>query len=267
MLDLSKLDSGAMKMELVRGDIINYLQYLTESFHSMAQEKKVRLTFYAEVPELVMDFDEVKMQHIIYNLLSNAIKFTETGGKVVLHANQTESNGQPFLKLKIQDTGIGIPEGQLAHIFDRFYQADSSHTRKGEGTGIGLALTKELVGLMGGTISVESTVGKGTIFTLLLPVRLGAGTSLPPSAFPSARTLAPEPAPDWPATSTPPHTGDATMGLVGEKPLLLVIEDNADVVTYIVGLLEKTTTSTRPPTAGRASKRLMSWCPTSSSAM
>jgi signal transduction histidine kinase/DNA-binding response OmpR family regulator/ligand-binding sensor domain-containing protein len=239
MLDLSKFDSGALKMDLVQGDIINYLQYLTESFHSMAHEKNVRLTFYAEVPELVMDFDEVKIQHIIYNLLSNAIKFTETGGKVVLHANQTESNGQPFLKLKIQDTGIGIPEGQLAHIFDRFYQADSSHTRKWEGSGIGLALTKELVGLMGGTISVESTVGKGTIFTLLLPVRLGAVTPLSPGAFQSARTLAPEPAPEWSATSTPPHTGDATLGLVGEKPLLLIIEDNADVVTYIAGLLEK----------------------------
>ncbi len=250
LLDLSKLDSGTMKMDVVQSDLINYLQYLTESFHSMAQERKIGLTFYSELPELVMDFDEVKVQHIIYNLLSNALKFTGEGGKVVLHASQTERNGQPFLKLKIQDTGIGIPEGQLAHIFDRFFQADNSSTRKGEGTGIGLALTKELVELMGGSISVESTQGKGTTFTLLLPVKLEANTPVANGEFQTSRSLAPELVPSLPlapskepppgplqrrgsVTSPPPLEG------AGGRPLLLLIEDNADVVTYIVGLLEK----------------------------
>jgi signal transduction histidine kinase/ligand-binding sensor domain-containing protein/DNA-binding response OmpR family regulator len=246
MLDLSKLESGAMKMNLVQSDIINYLQYLTESFHSMAHEKKVRLTFYSEIPELVMDFDEEKIQHVVYNLVSNALKFTGEGGKVVLHANQTEHKGLPFLILKVQDTGIGIPEGQLAHIFDRFYQADNPPsggqggvTRKGEGTGIGLAFTKELVGLMGGSISVESTPGKGATFTLLLPVRLEAGTPIPETGFQSSRTPVPELAPDLPGKTTSLHTSDATGEVVGEKPLLLIIEDNADVTAYIFGLLEK----------------------------
>ncbi len=236
MLDLSKLDSGALKMELVRGDIINYLQYLTESFHSMAQEKKIRLTFYSEIPDLAMDFDEGKVQHIVYNLLSNAIKFTGEGGKVVLHANQAERQGQVFLQLKVQDTGIGIPEGQLTRIFDRFFQADNSSTRKGEGTGIGLALTKELVELMGGSISVESTAGKGTTFTLLLPVKLEAGAPMASGAFQTTRSLASELVPGLPPANFP---GVKAEGLTGEKPLLLLIEDNADVVTYIVGLLEK----------------------------
>ncbi len=238
LLDLSKLDSGAMKMDMVQGDIINYLQYLTESFHSMAQEKKLRLTFYSEITELVMDFDEAKIQHIIYNLLSNALKFTGEGGKVVLHANKTDRNGQSFLQLKVQDTGIGIPEDQLAHIFDRFYQADNSSTRKGEGTGIGLALTKELVELMQGHIAVESSPGKGTIFTLLLPIRLEANKPLPQTGFPSSRALAPELATELPA---PPiaKAPDEQETFAGDKPVLLIIEDNADVVTYIVGLLEK----------------------------
>ncbi len=244
LLDLSKLDSGTMRMDVVQGDIINYLQYLTESFHSMAHEKKVRLTFYSEIPELVMDFDEVKIQHIIYNLLSNALKFTKEDGKVVLHANQVERNGQPFLKLKVQDTGIGIPEGQLNHIFDRFFQADNSSTRKGEGTGIGLALTKELVELMGGSISVESSTsplgerGAGTNFTMLLPIRLGANTPMPQTEFPSSQSLAPELVPDLPAPIRMEATDDHEK-LSNEKPVLLLIEDNADVVTYIVGLLEK----------------------------
>ena len=75
-----------MKMDIVQSDIINYLQYLTESFHSMALEKKIDLTFQSDISELVMDFDEVKIQHVIYNLLSNALKFTRQGGKVVLRA-------------------------------------------------------------------------------------------------------------------------------------------------------------------------------------
>ena len=238
LLDLSKLDSGTMKMDMVRSDVINYLQYLTESFYSMAHEKKVRLTFYSEIPELVMDFDEVKIQHIIYNLLSNALKFTGKDGKVVLHANQSQRNGQPYLRLKVQDTGVGIPEDQVKHIFDRFYQADNSSTRKGEGTGIGLALTKELVELMGGSITVESTVGKETIFTLLLPVRLEANTPLPQDEFQSSSTLAPELVPDLADTQTSDLSA-ILLDSADEKPTLLIIEDNPDVVTYIVGLLKK----------------------------
>ena len=238
LLDLSKLDAGTMSMNLVQGDIINYLQYLTESFYSLANEKKVRLTFYTEIQELVMDFDEVKIQHIVYNLLSNALKFTGEGGKVVLHARQEGGNDQPYLKLKVHDTGVGIPERQLPLIFDRFYQADSSHTRKSEGTGIGLALTKELVRLMGGSIDVESAPGKGTTFTLLLPVRLVTETTVPKKGLPLSRTITPERLPDLQAAPTPIEKVE-TEARVGEKPVLLVIEDNADVVNYIVGLLEK----------------------------
>jgi len=239
LLDLSKLDSGSLKMDLVQGDIINYLQYLTESFYSMAHEKKVRLTFYSEIPELEMDFDEVKIQHIVYNLLSNAIKFTNEQGKVVLHANRTQRNGLNYLRLKIQDTGIGIAEAQLKHIFNRFFQANNSSTRGGEGTGIGLALTKELVELMGGSISVKSEVEKGTTFTLLLPIRLLANTPKPQTGFQSSRTLASELVPDQPTAPSPVILHGETAGKVGEKPILLVIEDNADVTTYIIGLLEK----------------------------
>ena len=193
----------------------------------------------------MMDFDEVKIQHVVYNLLSNALKFTQEGGKVVLHANKTERNPEgvsgPVLKLKVQDTGIGIPSEQLAHIFDRFFQADNSITRKGEGTGIGLALTKELVELMGGSISVESStspLGAGTNFTLHLPIRMEANTPLPQTEFPSSRALAPELVPDLPA---PPITKtlDEQETLASNRPVLLIIEDNADVTTYIIGLLQK----------------------------
>lgn len=233
LLDLAKLDSGSLSVSLRQGNILHYLQYLTESFFSMAGEKGLRLTFYSEIETLVMDFDEEKIQHIIYNLLSNAIKFTEKGGKVVLHANEITQEGQAFLQLKVQDTGVGIAPHNLSHIFDRFFQADETKTRKNQGTGIGLALTKELIDLMGGSMEVISKVGKGTTFTLLFPVVRH---------------------PDTPAFSEEHHQSPAILSAgtsrrIPEpivfhheeendaKPVLLLIEDNIDVVTYITSIL------------------------------
>jgi CheY-like chemotaxis protein/two-component sensor histidine kinase len=216
-------------MTLAQGDIILYLQYLTESFYSMAQEKEIRQLFYPEAPSLIMDFDEQVVQQVIYNLLSNALRFTAKGGKIVLHATEEKQVGQSFLKLKVTDTGTGIPPEDLPRIFDRFYQMDSSSIRKRGGTGIGLALTKKLIDLMDGTIEVESSVGKGTLFTLLLPIQNEAAAQH--KALQPVRTPGSVPAPSLKLKSF--------TGLVpeGEKPVLLLIEDNADVVFYIVELL------------------------------
>jgi len=170
LLDLSKIESTELNLYKQSGDIVAYLQYLTESFHSMATDKGVRLTYYSEEETLMILYDEVKIQHVFYNLLSNAIKFTAEGGKVILHLQKVEIEDQAFLKAKVKDTGIGIPEAQKSHIFDRFYQVDNSNTRQGEGTGIGLALVKELVQLMQGKIEVNSQVGKGTEFIICLPI-------------------------------------------------------------------------------------------------
>lgn len=234
LLDLSKLDSGTMKMDMVQSDIIIYLQYLAESFQSMAHEKKVKLIFHAEIAKLVMDYDEVKIQHLFYNLMSNALKFTKEGGQVEIHTLKTERNGLPFLKLIIKDTGSGIPEDQLSHIFDRFYQADNSNTRKGDGTGIGLALTKELIELMGGTITVNSQLGKGTSFTLLLPIRIEADTPLPQKDLRTSSSHARKIVNN--SLSDEKESGSSKES-VEDKPVLLIIEDNTDVINYVVSLL------------------------------
>lgn len=235
LLDLSKLDSGAMKLNRTQADIVQYLQYLTESFYSLAEEKKIRLTFYSETPELVMDYDEEKIQYIVYNLLSNAIKFTPSGsgGKVIFHARQLPANGRHTLQLKVQDTGTGIPPEKLPHIFDRFFQADHSTTRKSDGTGIGLTLTKELVELMGGHISVQSEPGKGTAFTVLLPVTREAplATQLNTSTNQPVNQSTGQPINQLTNQSIDESTNQ-------EKPVLLLIEDNRDVVTYIESLLK-----------------------------
>ncbi|RRB07305.1 hybrid sensor histidine kinase/response regulator transcription factor [Larkinella rosea] len=234
LLDLAKLDAGSMQIQLVQADIIGYLHYLTESFYSLAQEKQIRLLFYPETPELVMDFDEEKWQIIVYNLLSNALKFTGESGKVVLHVVEKEENTRRFLQMKVQDTGMGIAPEELSYIFDRFYQADHLNSRKGDGTGIGLALTKELVELMDGQIAVESSVGKGTVITVRLPVRREPIQQA--SLHPVSRTQTPEFSTDAPAAEA-----DLTSEVTdSEKPLLLLIEDNADVIAYITGLLRTT---------------------------
>ena len=166
MLDLSKLESGKLSLYYQRADIVSFLEYIVESFHSLAQNKGVQLHFIPEVEQIVMDFDEVRFQQIVSNILSNAIKFTPEGGHVYV---SSDINNDRFI-LKIKDTGIGIAEADLPLIFDRFYQSDGTHTRQGEGTGIGLALTRELVKIMEGTISVKSEKGNGTEFEVSFPL-------------------------------------------------------------------------------------------------
>ncbi|MEZ4953928.1 MAG: ATP-binding protein [Saprospiraceae bacterium] len=241
LLDLSKLDSGTLKIDAVQGDIISYLHYLTESFYSMASDKKVSLNFRSETNSLIMDFDEVKIQHVVYNLLSNAIKFTRPGGKVALESNEATKDGRPYLKIKIKDTGIGIPEKDLPHIFDRFYQVEKKPSRVNtsstntiktfDGTGIGLALTKELIELMGGDISVKSEEDWGTEFRVMLPIKHGFFTPKLDTSF-GMENLDVEPTPDFESLPVKPDQ------INGEKPQVLIVEDNAGVVTYIKSLLE-----------------------------
>lgn len=232
LLDLSKLESGSLKMDFIQADIVKYMQYLTESFYSMAREKHIQLTFYPEVKELIMDFDEAKIQHIIYNLLNNAIKFTPEKGKVILHLQQVDKDDFPFLSIKISDTGIGISKENLPHVFDRFYQVESSALRKESGTGIGLALAKELVEMMGGTINVESNLGQGTDFLILLPVKkakdiLKKTTDNLVPLFEKETSII-----------TPSLNIDA-INSDTELPSVLIIEDNRDVVAYIESILQK----------------------------
>lgn len=234
LLDLSKLDSGKLKLNMIQGDIVVYLQYLTESFFSMADDEDIRLTFYAEERSLLMDYDEEKIQQIVYNLLSNAIKFTPERGKVIFHILKEKHANSEQLQMKVIDTGVGMTPEDLQHVFDRFYQADGSSTRKGEGTGIGLALTKELVELMKGEIQVESTPGKGSTFTIQLPIR----REYPLQQTPSSRhvqVIPPLPVSDAIETSILSTVPEEK----SEWPILLIIEDNVDVAMYIKSLLEK----------------------------
>ncbi len=237
MLDLSKLETGKMTLQLVNGDIINFLRYIVESFHSLAESQKKQLHFLAQMDSLYMAYDPEKIRQIVANLLSNALKFTPEKGNIYITVSENNlftKDEKSALIIKVKDTGIGIPENQLEHIFERFYQLDNSHTRKTEGTGIGLALTKELVKLMEGEISVKSPptgANRGTEFTVILPlvnvpaaeniispnIKKAASKQINTPSFKNLQTAEEKPA--------------------KEKPLILLVEDNADVVAYTASCL------------------------------
>lgn len=237
MLDLSKLESGKMTLQVKNADFISFLRYHVESFQSLAATEHKQFHLFSDRDELIFAFDAEKMRQIITNLFSNALKFTPAHGNVYVSVSQdfgaTEADRN--LVLSIKDTGIGIPENQLTHIFDRFYQLDHSQTRKAEGTGIGLALTKELVKLMNGTIEAKSPpVGatKGTEFILHFPIY--TMTDDEPVIIPSYKL--PDPAELAEQESSPPEM--EINGHQAELPLILLVEDNADVVAYTASCLQ-----------------------------
>lgn len=242
MLDLSKLDGGHFSVQCINDDLISYLRYLTDTFKAYADTKSIRLHFLTKVERLEMDFDPEKVQTVISNLVGNAIKFTPEGGDVYLSVERIRADQEnDLLEIGIKDNGVGIPAEQLPYIFDRFFQANAPHLQPGEsvrplrsgGTGIGLALTKELVKLMGGSIAVSSREKVGTEFTVQLPVRqeAGAGTGV--------ELTAPIPAiPGQPLEITGDGVTDESI-LTGDRPLALIIEDSQDVLHYLRSFLAR----------------------------
>ncbi|MEZ4772570.1 MAG: tetratricopeptide repeat protein [Bacteroidia bacterium] len=234
ILDLRKLEANELKVDMVNGDLVKYLRYLAESHQSFAVSKGLQLHFLNDVEKINMDFDPDKLLRIVSNLLSNAIKFTPEGGSIYLRVDEKSVNGNPALLLRVQDTGIGIPAEDLPNIFGRFYQVDDSMTRKGEGTGIGLALTQELVKLLEGSISVKSVVGEGTTFTMTLPIFNEAAVK---AENWEESGLVIEKAILEPALVNPTPE-ESEFGTAG-KPSLLIVEDNPDVRQYLISCLEE----------------------------
>ncbi len=167
LLDLRKLEAGTLKLEAIEGDIVLFVRNIAESFVQLADQNQMNFELKTQIKQLNMWFDPDKIDKIVYNLLSNAFKFTPEGGSICLEV-RSDMSGQ--VKIIVSDTGYGIPEKLLPKVFNRFYQVDSSHKNRKEGSGIGLALSKELVELHRGTIEVESTQNEGTTFTITLPL-------------------------------------------------------------------------------------------------
>lgn len=166
VLDMSAIESGKIKVSHEKSDFKGLVTSLTTIFYSQARAKGVEFeVVFDTLTEEWFVGDQMRTNQILTNLLSNAVKFTSEGGTVRLKINQPEADtNASHIHFEVSDTGIGMTQEYLSHIWTPFEQADSSISRRFGGTGLGLSITKNLVDLMGGSIDVKSTLGKGTTF-------------------------------------------------------------------------------------------------------
>jgi signal transduction histidine kinase/BarA-like signal transduction histidine kinase len=174
ILDFSKIEAGKLSTEKVEFSLIQMLEELESLFRPMCTRKNLDFDVLccSELPNM-MRSDPVRLRQCLVNLLNNAIKFTEQG-HVYLNVSIETMNQTPHIRFDIEDTGIGIPRDKQKLVFEAFTQADGSHTRKFGGTGLGLTITRQLVELLGGQISLRSDEGRGTIFTIQMPLGVDA---------------------------------------------------------------------------------------------
>lgn len=229
LLDISKLHGVNMTTPSYRHeDIVAYLRAIVEGFRYYGQKSDIDLIFRAEEVEMLMDFIPEYINKIINNLLSNAIKYSEPGSIVHIFLRKDEEGDN--ILLQVVDKGRGISEEDLPHIFDIFYRSD--HSFKAMGSGVGLALTKSLVEQMGGSICVESRLGEGSVFTISLPIQTSSdNTARDYTVGERSGFFLPEVAP------TASHAPVAPDDTVGERQVILVVEDNADVTLYLRSIL------------------------------
>ncbi len=227
MLELQKVESGGLTINYQLGDIIPFLRSIYEQFEGFAQSGKQTMTFHAEMASLEIDYDTEKITRIVSNLLSNAIKYTPAGGKISLTISTTRA--PESLQLTVADTGMGIPEDQLPHVFDRFFQASNNENASRVGSGIGLSLTRELIKLMGGEIKVNSIEGSGSTFVISIPITRSAA----PQALTGLAQLQPAIIGKQGLSEPMPPPANATL------PIALIVEDNPNIAEYISICLQK----------------------------
>ncbi len=250
LLDLSKIESSEMKMEASKNDIVKFIETLSSQFESLAFVNKITITFngqdinvqHSHQP-IELFFDREKLQKIVSNLLSNAVKFTPPNGRIAVEVKEEKDSGEDafgMVCIKVSNTGEGIPQDKIAYVFDRFFQADSASNRQYEGTGIGLALVKELVQIHHGKVSVESNLGV-TSFTVKLPLDEGylkedeKITSIDFTSEEKRESMVPD------ISTHSMIEGDSDIASISEavdRLEILIVEDNHDLRSFVGNILQ-----------------------------
>ncbi|HWF18161.1 MAG TPA: ATP-binding protein, partial [Verrucomicrobiae bacterium] len=224
LLDLVRLESGRMEVKREPVEMNAFVKNLMSAAQQMADSKGLMLetTVQPDLGPLMVDTN--KLEKTILNLVFNALKFTPKGGTVSLHVQKYGEQ----LVIEVEDTGVGISEKNLPHVFDRFWQADNSSKRKYQGVGIGLSLVKELTEVQGGSVSVQSQEGRGTTFTVNLPFIKAEGTVLPDKAEEKPQAQSAEPAPAAEAAPVPVQSEEWLTNLYRRAELFPAIGTNSD---------------------------------------
>lgn len=220
LLDFRKLEVNGIGFQPTEGEVVGFIRNTVFSFSDLSEKKDIRLYFHSNVQQLETAFDHDKLEKILFNLLSNAIKFTLGPGEVSVKVDIEDAGENYLAEIKVHDTGIGIPAEKQALIFERFFQSDLPTTIINQGSGIGLAITSEFVRIHGGSVSVTSVEGKGSCFTVALPLKKqSAKIVVDPVSEPIKPVM----------VNHDVQTGHESLG----KPLILIVEDNEDFRFYL----------------------------------
>jgi DNA-binding response OmpR family regulator/nitrogen-specific signal transduction histidine kinase len=233
LLDFRKMEENELKLHESEGELVSFIKDVSDSFRDISERKKIDFVFKSKIDYLHTLFDHDKIERILFNLLSNAFKFTFQNGVIVLELERLENqsdSSKTWVAIKLSDTGIGIAEDKKEKIFERFFQSTTAAAILNQGTGIGLSITKEFITMQGGSISVESEPGKGTIFNIHLPF-----TEL--QAANGTKELTEEEKPDLePEQLEEPTKEGKEVDLLKtetEIPSILLVEDNEDFRFYL----------------------------------
>ena len=237
VLDLSKIEAGKLELEAINFGLNELIDNVQDLFASGAEQKGLELTTSIE-PSLPLWLrgDPTRLRQILSNLVGNALKFTETGsvGVRVLAGGDT-ADGRLRVRFAVQDTGVGLDPEARGKIFDSFRQADGSTTRKYGGSGLGLSISKQLVGMMSGQIGVESVAGQGSTFWFEVPLELQQGRETVRFNDISPTTGTIPLAPFRPAAETPPPATEVD----DPAACILLVEDNAEIRMTVLAMLKR----------------------------
>ncbi|MGB8352702.1 MAG: response regulator [Chthoniobacteraceae bacterium] len=220
VLDIAKIEAGKMEIHMEAFDVAGMLNDVAATVAPVVEKKGNRFEVSAHESLGMMHTDMTKVRQCLFNLLGNAGKFTHEG-LIRLEGERISENGVDWLLFKVRDTGVGMTPVQAAKVFEAFTQADASTTRKYGGTGLGLAITKEFSHMIGGDTTVESVLGRGSVFTLRVPAELSAGDNQP-----------------LPTLANPPLSVEETI-LTSDQPLVLLIDDDVTIHELIRRFLHK----------------------------
>ncbi len=219
IMDFKRADAGKLTFNTTSSDIIPFLHQIIETFIPIADEHNINFNYSYQEENIVMIFDADKMERIIYNLLSNAFKYTPDGKtidlKILVKQDNVNTSDSKFLRIIIEDTGIGIPKNEISKLFTLFHQANNAFSVAQTGTGVGLYLVKKYTELHSGKVYCNSELGKGSIFTVELPIITHSEMHFSPNKFPNKGNI---------PFVLPNNT---------KKIKILIVEDNVDILFFL----------------------------------